>query len=198
MTPSPLAGGTDRGVLWVGRWSAGSSGSGCVRGSEGQPGWEALTRPCRPCFPAGPEAGASCGCGGTGPGSLEGAAHPASCTCRGATDLCPRFPSLSPTGPCIQLEMPSTQGDPCLGPGGDRSFWGGRRPPAGGAPPSGPAHVCTWVMLPQGLGGDEINSDSLSAGGQAGLLGGATPTWPVTIMVETWPSTTDLLSLQKA
>lgn len=45
----------------MGRWSAGSSGSGCVRGSEGQPGWEALTHPCSPCFPTGPEAGASCG-----------------------------------------------------------------------------------------------------------------------------------------
>lgn len=75
----------------------------------------------------------------------------------------------------IQLEMPSTQGDPCLGPGGDRSFWGGRRPQAGGDPPRGPAPVCMWVMLLQGLGGDEINSDSLSAGGQAGPLGGAAP-----------------------
>mgnify|MGYP007134206586 CR=1 FL=1 len=64
-----------------------------------------------------------------------------------------------------------------------------------GPPLRGPAHVCTWVMLPQGLGGDEINSDSLSAGGQAGLLDGTAPSWLVTIMVETWPGTTDLLSL---
>lgn len=53
-------------------------------------------------------------------------------------------------------------------------------------------------MLLQGLGGDEINSDSLSAGGQGGPLGGAALTWPVTIMVETRPSTTDPLSSQKA
>lgn len=50
-------------------------------------------------------------------------------------------------------------------------------------------------MLLQGLGGDEINSDSLR--GQAGPLGGAALTWPVTI-VETRPSTTDPLSSQKA
>lgn len=179
----------------MGRWSAGSSGSGCVRGSEGQPGWEALSHPCSPCFPTGPEAGASCRCWGTGPGSLEGAAHPASCTCRGATDLCPRFPSRSPTGPCIQPEMPSTQGDPCLGPGETEASGVGGGLRQEGPPLRGPAHVCTWVMLPQGLGGDEINSDSLSAGGQAGLLDGTAPSWLVTIMVETWPGTTDLLSL---
>ena len=60
------------------------------------------------------------------------------------------------------------------------------------------AHVCTWVMLPQGLGADEINSAGLSAGGQAGPPGGAAPIWPVTIMVEMWPSMNDLLSSQKA
>ena len=53
-------------------------------------------------------------------------------------------------------------------------------------------------MLPQGLGADEINSAGLSAGGQAGPPGGAAPIWPVTIMVEMWPSMNDLLSSQKA
>lgn len=108
------------------------------------------------------------------PGSLEGAACPRCPALAGVLWTCaPDSPPLSPTGPfCLfSRRCPALKVTRALGPGGDRSFWGGGGPQAGG-PPRGPAPVCMWVMLLQGLGGDEINSDSLSAGGQAGPWAG--------------------------
>lgn len=71
-------------------------GSGCVRCSEGQPGWGALTCPCSPCFPSGSEAEGSCGCGRTGPGKPGGCCLPLVLHLQGCYGPVPQIPLPQP------------------------------------------------------------------------------------------------------
>lgn len=108
-----------------------------MRCREGQQGGGPSPAPAAPVFPLARTLGASVGVGALGLGAWRVVPAPRP-VLQGCVDLCHRLPSLGPTGPSTQPEMPSPQGDRAWATGETEASGVGGGLKAGGAPPHGP------------------------------------------------------------